>query len=65
MHALPELHVFSQTLAAVFQVDTQQRLISQLLLDLSQAALRLKAEQQEEYGDVGGTERGAEAALTS
>ena len=41
MHALTEVHVLSQTLAAVFQVDTQEHLVSKLLLGLSETCIQL------------------------
>lgn len=42
MHALTEIHFLSQTLAAVFQVDTQEHLITQVLLGLSKTCIQLQ-----------------------
>lgn len=41
MHVLTEVHFLSQTLAAVFQVNTQEHLICKVLLGLSETCIQL------------------------
>lgn len=41
VHALAEVHVLRQTLAAVFQVDTQEHLVCKVLLGLTETCIQL------------------------
>lgn len=44
---LTEVHVLGQTLAAVFQVDTQEHFICEVLLGLSKTSVQLMTHTQE------------------
>ena len=41
MHALPEVLLLHQTLAAILKVDAHERFISKLLLGLSETCIQL------------------------